>query len=262
MSTSSATSTWAAGDYPAMAGRLVPAAERAVAAAEPGPGTTVLDVGCGTGNAALAAARAGAVVTAADPTPQLLAIAARRSRAEGTAIAFQSADAAHVTGIYDRVLTVFGAMYAPDHAQTAAALIRRCAPGGRIVSTAWTPDGLMAATHRAMGAYLSPPPATGQPPVRWGDTAHVRALFAGHEVATATEQVRFTFESPLAAAEFWVRTAGHVQAERERLEADGAWLALHHDLAAVFSEWNQAGGTGPEVRVESAYLLAVVRLAD
>lgn len=262
MSTSPTTSTWAAGDYPAMARRLVPAAERAVAVAASGPGTTVLDVGCGTGNAALAAARSGATVTAADPTPQLLAIAERRARAANLPMAFQGADTDHLNGRYDRVLTVFGAMYAPDHAQAAAALTRCCAPGGRIVSAAWTPDGLMAAANRVMGAYLPPPPAGGAPPVRWGDEAYLRALFAGHNVAVTTEHIRFAFESPLAAAEFWVRTAGHVQTERDRLRAvDGAWLALHHDLAAVFADWNVAGGAGAGVRVESAYLLAVIRPA-
>ncbi|MEU8431524.1 class I SAM-dependent methyltransferase [Streptomyces sp. NPDC029216] len=260
MSTSPTITTWAAGDYPAMARRLAPAAERAVAAAAPGPGTTVLDVGCGTGNAALAAARCGSAVTAADPTPELLAIAAQRARTEGLSIAFHHADADHTTGAYDRVLSVFGAMYVPDHPRTAQILIHRCAPGGRIVSAAWTPDGLMAATNRATSPYLPPPPAGGRPPVGWGDEGYLRALFTGHEVTVTTEHVPFTFESPLAAAEFWVRTAGHLQAERERLLADGnAWQDLHHDLADVFTEWNRAEGAG--IRVESAYLLAQIHPA-
>ncbi len=148
-------------------------------------------------------------------------------------------------------------MYAPDHARAAAALVRCCAPGGRIVSAAWTPDGLMAATNRAMSPYLPPPPADGRPPARWGDETCLRGLFAGHEVAVSTELVSFTFESPLAAAEFWVRTAGHVQAERDRLLFHGdAWLDLHHALADVFTAWNRADGEG--VRVEAAYLLAEI----
>ncbi|WP_314617019.1 class I SAM-dependent methyltransferase [Streptomyces stackebrandtii] len=240
------TSTWAAGDYPAMARLLVPAADRAVAAAAPGPGTTVLDVGTGTGNAALAAARAGATVTAVDPTPELLAIAERRAVEEALTVIFQDGDTA--PGTYDRVLSVFATMYAPDHTRAAASLVRACAPGGRIVSAAWTPDGLMAAANRAAAPYLPPPPPGGQPPTRWGDEAYVRGLFAGHEVATTVEQVPFVFAAPMAAAEFWVRTAGHVQAERARLEAGGAWRALHHDLAAVFAGRESS----------ATYLLAVV----
>ncbi|MET9886476.1 hypothetical protein ABZZ20_25730 [Streptomyces sp. NPDC006430] len=106
---------------------------------------------------------------------------------------------------------------------------------------------------------MPPPPAGGQPPTLWGDEAHVRRLFAEHEVSVSTEQVGFTFPTPLAAAEFWVRTAGHLQAEHDRLEADGAWLAQHQDLAAVFTEWNRNNEAGTDVRVESAYLLAVIQ---
>jgi hypothetical protein len=146
-------------------------------------------------------------------------------------------------------------------------MVRACAPGGRVVSAAWTPDGFMAATNRAMGRYLPPPPSCGQPPTRWGDTAFVRGLFAGAgTVSTSVERVEFTFASAQEAAAFWVRVAGHVQVERARLEGEGSWEALHEDVVAAFSEWNQARpgsspDTGAGVRVESAYLLATVTRA-
>ncbi|MEV3988495.1 class I SAM-dependent methyltransferase [Streptomyces sp. NPDC049837] len=263
--TSSATraaSTWAAGDYPAMARRLVPVADRVIAAAGVAPGTTLLDVGCGTGNAALAAARLGAVATGTDPTPELLAVAARRAREEGLPVTWQEASADRLTGVHDRVVSVFGAMYAPDPRRAAASMVEHCAPGGRIVSAAWTPDGFMAAASRAMGRYLPPPPPDAGPPTHWGDADKVREWFAAPEaggateIATSTDHVRLAFASPIEAAEFWVRTAGHLQAERRRLEASGAWQALHHDLAALFTEWNRTPGSG--VEVESSYLLAVV----
>ncbi|MFF8811832.1 class I SAM-dependent methyltransferase [Streptomyces pactum] len=242
-----------------MARRLTGAADRVVAVAGITRGTTVLDVGCGTGNAALAAARRGARVTGADPTPELLSVAEHRARAEGLTVSWRRAPADGTDGLYERVLSVFGAMYAPDPARTAAALLRCCAPGGRVVSAAWTPDGFMAATNRAMGAFLPPPPAGTVPPTRWGDASFVRGLFAGGEVAgvtAATEHVTFTFPSPSAAAEFWLRTAGHVLTERPRLEAEGRWAALHDAVAAVFAEWDQ--DTGPGIRVAAAYLLVVV----
>ncbi|MFE9425550.1 class I SAM-dependent methyltransferase [Kitasatospora sp. NPDC006697] len=250
----SSASTWAAGDYPAMARRLVPVAERVVRAARIAPGTTVLDVGTGTGNAALAAARRGALVTAADPTPELLTPARQRARAEELTISWQQADAASLTGAFDRVLTVFGAMYAPDHAAAASALLRCCRPGGRIVSAAWTPDGFTSAVNRAMAGYLPPPPAGGQPPARWGSPEYMGALFAGAEVTTSLEVVRLDFPSAAEGAAFWIRTAGHLQAERARLTAAGRWEELHQELAAVFTEWNRAGG-GAGVAVDAAYLL-------
>jgi SAM-dependent methyltransferase len=251
-------STWAAGDYPAMARLLRPAADQVVAIAAPGPGTSLLDIGCGTGNAALAAARLGAVVTGADPTPELLSVAAGRARDEGLEITWQQADTLGLTGEYDRVVSVFGAMYAPDARQAADAMLRRCAPGGRIVSAAWTPDGFMAETNRVIGAYLPPALPGARPPTGWGDPAHLAALFAPHQVTTSAHSVRFRFASPIEAAEFWIRTAGHVQAERHRIEARGDWTALHHDLAALFSERNPTPAHEPGVHVAADYLVAVV----
>ncbi|ORT55456.1 hypothetical protein [Streptomyces sp. CB03238] len=128
-----------------------------------------------------------------------------------------------------------------------------------MVSAAWTPDGFMSAANRAVGRYLPPPPPGVRPPTRWGDEAFVYEQFAAAgpaEVTATVEHVRLDFASPVEAAAFWVRAAGHVQVER-RLEASGAWEALHDDVAAVFAEWNRE--PGPAVRVESAYLSAVVR---
>ena len=73
-----ARSAWAAGDYPEVARlQLWPVGERIVAHAAVRPGESVLDVACGTGNAALRAAQAGADVTGLDLTPELLAAGRR-----------------------------------------------------------------------------------------------------------------------------------------------------------------------------------------
>ena len=74
---------WAAGDYPAIAQRqLWPVGERIVRRAAVGPADDVLDVACGTGNAALRAAQAGARVVGVDLTPELLDEAAAGSPSE------------------------------------------------------------------------------------------------------------------------------------------------------------------------------------
>src|SRR5262249_57965023 len=66
---------WASGDYAAVAAEVVPQLGPVlVDAAAVRPGEKVLDVGAGTGNAAIPAALAGARVTASDLSPELLDI--------------------------------------------------------------------------------------------------------------------------------------------------------------------------------------------
>jgi cyclopropane fatty-acyl-phospholipid synthase-like methyltransferase len=57
---------WSAGAYETTAAQLEPAAALAVDALGLQPGESVVDVACGTGNAALLAAQAGALVTGVD----------------------------------------------------------------------------------------------------------------------------------------------------------------------------------------------------
>src|SRR3954468_16656180 len=78
---------WASGDYPAMVETwLLPLGPRLVDACQIGPGTRVLDVAAGTGNASIPAALAGAHVTASDLTPDLLDAGRRRADAAGTSL--------------------------------------------------------------------------------------------------------------------------------------------------------------------------------
>jgi SAM-dependent methyltransferase len=225
--------TWGLGDYPAMAERLQPVADLVVARAGVGAGMEVLDVACGTGNAAIAAAAAGATVVGADSSPELLAVARARSGAVDW-VERDMEDLALEDDRFDRVLSVFGAMYATRPAVVAGELERVCAPGGRIALAAWTPDSAMSRAGAAAGPYLPPPPGDG-PPSRWSDEAFLRELFEprGVRVACTRETLELGFADADEAVAFWLRTAGHVQAERARLEAERRWDALVADLRAV-----------------------------
>src|SRR3954471_1553030 len=73
----------ASGDYPAMVQTfLLPLGPRLVEACGIAPGMRVLDVGAGTGNASIPAARTGADVTASDLPPELLDVGRARVSAE------------------------------------------------------------------------------------------------------------------------------------------------------------------------------------
>ena len=70
---------WGSGNYAAVAERISQAGELVNERSGLEPGMDVLDVGCGTGNATIPAARGGARVTGLDLSPDLLAIARERA---------------------------------------------------------------------------------------------------------------------------------------------------------------------------------------
>jgi SAM-dependent methyltransferase len=225
--------TWGAGDYPRMAARLMPAAEAVVEAAGVRADEAVLDVACGTGNAALlASARGAARVVGVDLEPALLACAPRDAGVEwvaGDALALPLPDDA-----FDVALSVFGVMYASDHARAAAELARVTRTGGRIALASWIPGSFLPSMGAALAPFLPPPPSSSAPPARWGDPAYATALL--HDAGcTAVEHrassLTLDFATPDEAVAFLIDTAGHVVAERERLEREGRWDDLRAALA-------------------------------
>lgn len=164
-----------------------------------------MDVGCGTGNAALLAARAGARVTGIDPAPRLLEVARARAAIEGQDIEFLSGDAASLPlgdASADAVLSVFAVIFAPDPVAAAAEMARVLGATGRLVLSAWVPggaisdmNGLAADTMRqALGAPAGPPPFA------WHELDAVTRLLAPHgfRVAVSEHALAFTASSPRA----------------------------------------------------------------
>src|SRR5678815_814837 len=84
---------WMAGDFGEVARIIETGAEEFIDRLALQPGERVLDVACGTGNLALPAARAGAVVTGSDIATNLLEQARARAESEGLAIQFDDGDA-------------------------------------------------------------------------------------------------------------------------------------------------------------------------
>jgi ubiquinone/menaquinone biosynthesis C-methylase UbiE len=104
------------------------AQERAIfGALPPLAGLAALDVGTGTGRAALALARSGARVTGVDASRQMLRVAARRATAEGLRVTLSLADAHHLSfsdRAFDVVLCLRVLMHTPDWRQSLRELAR------------------------------------------------------------------------------------------------------------------------------------------
>ncbi len=252
--------TWGAGEYAQMAERLAGVARRVVDAAGVRAGDRVLDVACGTGNAALLAASRGASVVGVDFEPRLLALARGRAADAGAEVEWLQGDVAALPvpdDAFDVVLSVFGVMYGSDQAGAARELHRACAPQGRLVLAAWTPGSFMPAMGGKLATYLHPPPAGGSSPARWGDERALTALLGQAGVTTQAlerDHVELAFVDRDDAVGFLVHTAGHVMAERSRLEREGRWHELLAELGAFVAERNEESGDRVRLRLE--YLLA------
>jgi SAM-dependent methyltransferase len=248
---------WALGDYDLIADLIAEQGREVVAAAEVGPGMRVLDVGAGTGNAALPAAAAGADVVATDVTPELLAIGERRARERGLSLRWEVADAQDLPfadGEFDAVLSSIGAIFAPDHAATARELLRVCRPGGIVVMANWTPDGGAGRFFRLLGRH-EPADAEGPPPTAWGVPEYVVRLLDGADVRTEVKRVRVDFSgSAEALAAYYRRHFPPVVAAVADLD-DVRADRLERDLAEFFAA--EAEGAGA---VEYEYLLVRARV--
>ena len=192
---------WGAGRYETTAEQLAPAAQVVVEKASVRLGERVLDLGCGTGNAALLAARSGATVTGVDPAARLLQVARERAEAEGADIDFRPGDAASIPladGSVDVIVSVFAVIFAPDHEAAAAEMSRVLAPGGRIVLSAWMPGGAVLEMNRAAGeavmrAVGAPTPAEG---FRWQDRDALAGLFGPRGFAVDVEEHELAITAP------------------------------------------------------------------
>jgi SAM-dependent methyltransferase len=241
--TERARTVWSLGDFARAGAEQVIVGELLCRAIDVHPGERVLDVAAGSGNAALAAARRGARVTATDFVPQLLQTAARRAEAEGLELETREADAQALPfadGAFDVVLSTFGVMFAPDQAGAARELLRVCRPGGRIGLTAWTPSSVMAATQ-AIAAQYAPPRPGARSPFEWGTEARVRELL-GAGITELDARVLATDmygASPAARVEFNRAYVGPVKAVFDRLGPD-AQQALAAELASCLDRFNRA----------------------
>jgi len=255
---------WGDGQYELMARTLSPAAARVVDAASIAVGTRVLDVGCGTGNAALIAARRGADVLAIDPSPRLLSVADRRAREEGLTLKTAVAEAARLPvddASFDVVLSVFAVIFAPDAEAAAAEMMRVVRPTGRIVLSTWLATGAIAeagAILRRAASTLAPAGPSGKP-AAWGDPSFVRELFAGSGGRVELEEATLTFEAASPEAWFEEQEQHHPMWRGIKgLLGEEAWADVRRPSVEALRAGNEARDG---FRVTSRYLVVIVTRA-
>jgi SAM-dependent methyltransferase len=170
---------WASGDFSVIGTTLQIVGETLCEAAELDAGAKVLDVACGNGNAALAAAHRFCRVVGLDYVPGLLLRARERAAAERLAIDFVEGDAEQLpfpAASFDAAVSTFGVMFAPDQERAARELTRVVKPGGKIALANWTPEGFVGRMLVTVGKHV-PPPTGVASPVYWGNEQRLRELF-------------------------------------------------------------------------------------
>jgi ubiquinone/menaquinone biosynthesis C-methylase UbiE len=255
---------WALGDYPTVATDLIPGLGSAlVEACEIGPGSRVLDVAAGCGNAAIPAAAKGADVVACDLTPELLEAGRQQAARHGVTLEWRDGDAEALPfedGEFDVVMSCVGVMFAPRHKQCALELLRVCRPGGTIGLISWTPEGFVGQMLAVMKPYAPPPPPGAEPPPLWGSEEHVLSLFGGAIEGFSADRQMLTvdrFATPEEFRDYFKSRYGPTVAAYRNLAGDSELTAsLDRDLSELARSHDR--GTGSMV-LEWEYLLATCR---
>jgi ubiquinone/menaquinone biosynthesis C-methylase UbiE len=190
---------WGVGRYESIAAQLAPAARAVVDTAAPQPGERLLDLGCGTGNAALYAAELGASVIGVDPAERLVEVARAEAQARGLPAEFVVGSAEAIPLPDDAVeatVSSFAVIFAADAAGAAEEMARVTRPGGRIVLSAWLPGGAMSKAagiaREALAAALgdAAPPSESFP---WHERKAVAEMLAPHGFRVSAQEHELAF---------------------------------------------------------------------
>jgi ubiquinone/menaquinone biosynthesis C-methylase UbiE len=251
--------TWMTGDYDLFSRFMEKDAEQFFLRLGVTPGTRLLDVGCGAGQLALIAARAGAQVTGCDIATNWLEKARARAAAEELEITFEEGDAEalpYEEAQFDAVISLFGAMFAPRPDLVAAELTRVCRPGGLIAMANWTPGGFIGQMFKTISKHIAP--SAMPSPVLWGDEATVRERLREGIADLKCELRVYHFDypfSPAAVVEFFRTHYGPMS--RAFASLDGAEQEkLRSELISLWSTHNKAVDDSTSVDAEYLEVIA------
>ncbi|OQW49353.1 MAG: ubiquinone biosynthesis methyltransferase UbiE [Nitrospira sp. HN-bin3] len=235
---------WTAGDYDRFSRLMEGGAREFYERLAVTPGSQLLDVACGSGQLALMAAKDGIEVTGVDLAGNLVERARARAQAEGLRARFEEADAEALPfedASFDVVVSLIGAMFAPQPNLVAKELLRVCVPGGTIGMANWTPQGFIGQMFKAVSKFIAP---SGMPsPVLWGDETTVRERL-GHglsELSLTKRQYLFSYPFPPSeVVEFFRLYYGPTNRAFASLDDKGQ-TQLRQELEVLWTAHNRAG---------------------
>ena len=238
---------WTAGSYADTIGpSFLSMAAHLVEAAGVDAGDRVLDVACGTGNAAITAARRGARVTGLDITPDMLADARENAAIAGVdGIEWREGDAAALPfedDAFDVTLSCVGHMFAAPPDAAASELFRVTRSGGTVAFTSWTPRSVVPAMAKTLQHYRPPDPDAPPPPFLWGDEDVVRERVADG-VSDLAFETGIVEQRSLSPAHSWelVRSQSGLFIVALEDVAERDLPALRDDMTAVIGEYFDNG---------------------
>ena len=247
--------TWMDGDYAEFSTYMEPGAVEILHGWKIPPGVRLLDVGCGSGQLVIPAAREGINATGVDIATNLIEHARDRAKREAVDAQFDEGDAEelpYADGSFDVVVSLIGAMFAPRPDKVASELARVCRSGGRLYMGNWTPTGMVGQMFKHVAAHV-PPPAGVAPPPLWGDEPTVRTrLDEGFTNITLTRRFfplwKYPFPVP-DVIQFFARLFGPVKGALTKLDEAGQ-QSLIKGLEEIFSAHNLAQDGTTELKGE------------
>ncbi|MEP0943845.1 MAG: class I SAM-dependent methyltransferase [Rhizobiaceae bacterium] len=251
--------SWSCADYAKIGVTLQITGEELAEAADFTPGSRVLDVAAGNGNASLAVARRFCDVVSTDYVQALLDKGRARAEAEDLSIKFQIADAQNLPfsdAEFDGITSAFGVMFAPDQPASASELIRVCKAGGKIALANWTPTSFVGRMCATIGRHMSPSPGF-KAPANWGRVEWIEQHLtpSASAIFNTPKVYNFRYKSAQHYLEFFRTNYGLCRKAFEKVGPAGE-DALASDILNLVDEFNDArDGT---VSMPSEYLQIVM----